>query len=72
AVPEAIQFLPEGIKLLFGGSGIAVSAGIAVILNIVLPDDKPQTSKVRDSKEFQPKEKKSKNLQGIVVNSQVK
>lgn len=72
AVPEAIQYLPEGIKLLFGGSGIAVSAAVAVVLNIVLPNDKPQTSKVRDAKEFEPKEKQKKHLESVVVNSQIK
>ncbi|MCK5779911.1 MAG: purine permease [Psychrilyobacter sp.] len=38
-VPTALQHLPETLKLLFGGSGIVVSAGIAVILNVVLPMD---------------------------------
>jgi len=39
SVPEALKYLPETLKLIFGGSGIVVSAGIAVILNVLLPKD---------------------------------
>lgn len=40
AVPGALVNFPESIRLIFGGSGIVVSASIAVILNILLPNDK--------------------------------
>lgn len=40
AVPSALVHFPESIRLIFGGSGIVVSASIAVILNILLPNDK--------------------------------
>ena len=31
---------PEAIKLIFGGSGIVPAAMVAIILNILLPQDK--------------------------------
>jgi xanthine permease len=40
AVPQALVHFPESIRLIFGGSGIVVSASIAIILNILLPNDK--------------------------------
>jgi NCS2 family nucleobase:cation symporter-2 len=36
-VPEALNAFPEGIKLIFSGSGIVVSGTIAVLLNLILP-----------------------------------
>ena len=39
SVPDALQHLPESFKLIFGGSGIVVSAGIAVLLNVILPKE---------------------------------
>jgi NCS2 family nucleobase:cation symporter-2 len=39
SVPEALKYLPESLKLIFGGSGIVVSAGIAVLLNVFLPKE---------------------------------
>ena len=36
-VPEVLNAFPEGIKLIFAGSGIVVSGTIAVILNLILP-----------------------------------
>ncbi len=44
SVPEAIKFLPENIQLLFAGSGIAISTTLAVILYLVLPEDKKEKS----------------------------
>ena len=32
--------LPEGIQLIFGGSGIVPAALVAIILNICLPEEK--------------------------------
>jgi len=48
SVPEALAYLPESFKLIFGGSGIVVSAGIAVVLNIILPKE---VAKVEEKKE---------------------
>ncbi|WP_372713209.1 uracil-xanthine permease family protein [Ilyobacter sp.] len=39
SVPEALAHFPQTIQLIFGGSGIVVSGAIALILNIVLPQD---------------------------------
>ncbi|ADO82882.1 uracil-xanthine permease family protein [Ilyobacter polytropus] len=39
SVPEALAHFPKTIQLIFGGSGIVVSGAIALILNIVLPQD---------------------------------
>lgn len=39
SVPDALVNLPESLRLLFGGSGIVISGGIAIILNVVLPHD---------------------------------
>jgi NCS2 family nucleobase:cation symporter-2 len=39
-VPDAVQYFPELPKMLFSGSGVAVAAGIAILLNIILPKDK--------------------------------
>src|SRR3712207_2018518 len=39
SVPDALAHFPESLKLLFGGSGIVISGGIAIILNILLPHD---------------------------------
>lgn len=43
-VPGALANFPEAVKLIFGGSGIVVSGAIAVILNIVLPNDSKETA----------------------------
>ncbi|KUO49227.1 MAG: uracil permease [Desulfitibacter sp. BRH_c19] len=40
SVPDALQFFPESIKLIFAGSGIVVAALVALFLNIILPEDK--------------------------------
>ncbi len=39
SVPEALSHFPHTIQLIFGGSGIVVSGAIALILNIILPQD---------------------------------
>ncbi len=44
SVPEALVNLPESVRMIFGGSGIVVSGTIALVLNIILPenqDEKP-------------------------------
>lgn len=43
SVPEALAHFPKTIQLIFGGSGIVVSGAIALILNIVLPQDEVET-----------------------------
>jgi uracil-xanthine permease len=37
----ALEQLPEAVTLIFGGSGIVPAAVVAILLNIVLPKDKP-------------------------------
>ena len=37
-VPDTLKFLPETIKLIFGGSGIVISSITAVVLNLILPN----------------------------------
>ncbi len=37
----ALAKLPEAISLIFGGSGIVPAAVVAIVLNIILPQDKP-------------------------------
>lgn len=39
SVPEAIAYFPESVKMIFGGSGIVVTGTIALLLNIILPED---------------------------------
>ena len=34
-----LSHLPQGVQLIFGGSGIVPAALVAIILNIVLPKD---------------------------------
>lgn len=40
-VPEALQYFPEGVQLIFSGAGIVPACIVAIILNIVLPKDRP-------------------------------
>ena len=35
---------PQAVQLVFGGSGIVPAAIVAILLNIVLPKDKPETT----------------------------
>ncbi|MGL5254276.1 MAG: uracil-xanthine permease family protein [Brevinema sp.] len=42
--PDALAHAPEGLKLVFGGSGIAVSTFLAVVLNIILPKQEKNNS----------------------------
>lgn len=39
SVPDALSHFPESLRLLFGGAGIVISGGIAILLNILLPHD---------------------------------
>ncbi len=38
-VPDATQHFPALLKMLFSGSGVAISAIVAILLNIILPKD---------------------------------
>ncbi|AHM56864.1 putative purine permease Cpx [Peptoclostridium acidaminophilum DSM 3953] len=38
-VPEASKHFPHMLKMLFEGSGVAVATFVAILLNIILPDD---------------------------------
>lgn len=40
ATPAILNALPDLIKLIFGGSGIVPAAMVAILLNIILPEDK--------------------------------
>jgi NCS2 family nucleobase:cation symporter-2 len=40
SVPEALKIFPQGVKMIFGGSGIVVAGMIALVLNLILPEDK--------------------------------
>ena len=43
--------LPQNIQLIFGGSGIVPAALVAIILNVILPQDKTETSKDKQQKQ---------------------
>lgn len=45
SVPEAVQYFPEAIQLIFSDSGIIVSCLVAIFLNIILPQEKTKSSK---------------------------
>jgi len=45
SVPEALQYLPESVNLIFSGSGMVVSCIIALVLNIILPQENQDTIK---------------------------
>ncbi|HHY60694.1 MAG TPA: purine permease, partial [Clostridia bacterium] len=38
-VPEAMQYFPESVKLIFSGAGIVPACIVALVLNLVLPED---------------------------------
>ncbi|MDW7673498.1 MAG: nucleobase:cation symporter-2 family protein [Bacillota bacterium] len=38
-VPNALQHLPESVRMIFGGSGIVVACVVALIMNIILPKE---------------------------------
>ncbi|MGL4569012.1 MAG: uracil-xanthine permease family protein [Fusobacteriaceae bacterium] len=40
SVPDALVHFPDSVKLIFGGYGIVISGTIAVVLNLILPDEK--------------------------------
>lgn len=40
ATPAILNALPDLMKLIFGGSGIVPAAMVAILLNIILPEDK--------------------------------
>ena len=40
ANPAILSFAPEAVKLIFGGSGIVPAALVAILLNVLLPNDK--------------------------------
>jgi NCS2 family nucleobase:cation symporter-2 len=40
SVPAAMEHFPEAIKLIFGGSGIVIACIVAILLNILIPEDK--------------------------------
>lgn len=41
-VPEALQYFPESVHLIFSGAGIVPACIVALILNLVLPKDEQQ------------------------------
>ena len=45
-------FMPQWLKYVFGGSGIVPAAILAILLNILLPKDKPvETARIEEDKE---------------------
>lgn len=40
AVPDVLAHFPQGLKMVLGGSGVVVSGGLAILLNVILPKDK--------------------------------
>ncbi|MDO5048104.1 MAG: nucleobase:cation symporter-2 family protein [Anaerococcus sp.] len=44
SVPDAMQYFPQAIKLIFGGSGIVIACVTAIILNILIPEAKEERS----------------------------
>ena len=40
ATPGALAGLPQGVQLVFGGSGIVPAALLAILLNIIIPKEK--------------------------------
>lgn len=46
-----LAHLPQNIQLIFGGSGIVPAALVAIILNVVLPKDKADTSTDKQQKQ---------------------
>lgn len=38
SVPKAMEFFPEALKLIFGGSGIVIACLTAIFLNILIPE----------------------------------
>lgn len=44
SVPNALQYFPESIKLIFAGSGIVIAALVSLLLNIILPEDKGRSA----------------------------
>ncbi len=49
SVPDALNYFPESVKLIFGGSGIVVSGSIAVILNLILPPDEEMKKHIKNN-----------------------
>ncbi len=50
SVPEALAYFPEAVQLIFGGSGIVVAGGIAIIMNILLPEEMVESEKAVEAK----------------------
>lgn len=46
-VPEAMQYFPESVKLIFSGAGIVPACIVALVLNLVLPQDERQNGTAR-------------------------
>jgi xanthine permease len=48
SVPAAMEHFPEFIKLIFGGSGIVIACIVAIILNILIPEDKKDEEEIQE------------------------
>ena len=48
ASSSALNQMPQWLRYIFGGSGIVPAAVVAIVLNIVLPKDKPEDDKNED------------------------
>ena len=45
-----LNFAPQAVKLIFGGSGIVPAAMVAILLNILLPKEKTEIKAEVDAK----------------------
>lgn len=50
SVPNALQYLPDWVNLIFAQNGIVIAFVVAVILNLVLPQDKEKSFQYKEIK----------------------
>ncbi len=50
SVPNALQYLPDWVNLIFAQNGIVIAFVVAVILNLILPQDKEMSFQYKEIK----------------------
>lgn len=45
SVPAAMEYFPEALKLIFGGSGIVIACLTSILLNIIIPESVEERSR---------------------------